>query len=200
MAIEVAKVELKNVQDASGMEAVHPQRPIQGRRGHRRHRQDRGQWRRQRFYPHPRRSGVSRGAAQARQPLRTGDRANPDGVVGRLRRRHHAACDGVRAQRQDRPGDEIAARHRHGDERRDSARRYRPAGHGREGRRGRARGDARRRHRRSGRRALRADQDAAARPSTRCSMRRRAARMSPARCTIPWACRTAPLASALPSA
>ena len=41
-------------------------------------------------------------------------RENPDGLVGRLRRRDHAACDGVRPQRQDRPGEQIAARHRHG--------------------------------------------------------------------------------------
>ncbi len=174
MAIEVAKVELKNVQDASGLEAAI----------------DKGQFRADEviavigktegnggvndFHPHPRRPGVSPRAAQARQPLRAGDREDPDGVVRRLRRRHHAARDDLRAQRQDRPGDAIAARHRHGDERRAFSRGHRPAGDGREGRRRRARGDARRRHRRSGGRALRADQDAA--PDRRFGRRRACAR------------------------
>ena len=58
MAIEVAKVELKNVQDASGVEARIRNGQFKSRRGDRRDRQDRGQWRRERFYPHPRRPGV----------------------------------------------------------------------------------------------------------------------------------------------
>ena len=71
MAIEVAKVELKTVQDASGLEACIKRRPVHRRSGHRRHRQDRGQWRRQRFHPHSRRPGVSPRAAEARHALRS---------------------------------------------------------------------------------------------------------------------------------
>ena len=135
MAIEVAKVELKTVKDASGLESLHRQWPVHGRRGHRRHRQDRRQRRRQRLHPHPGRPGVPPRADEARHARRSRDRQDPDGVVGRLRRRDHAACHGVRAQRQDRTAVEVAARHRHRDERRAVARGHRPPGDGREGRR-----------------------------------------------------------------
>jgi N-methylhydantoinase A len=51
---------------------------------------------------------------------------DPDGVVGRLRRRHHAPCDSVCAQHQDRAGQCGAPRHGHRAERGASARGHRP--------------------------------------------------------------------------
>ena len=64
------------------------------------------------------------------------DRANSDGVVGRLRRRHHAACHRVRAQRRRpaaprKPRLVIGTAHERGAH----AGGHRPAGDGREGRR-----------------------------------------------------------------
>ena len=135
MAIEVAKVELKNVQDASGVEACIKT----------------GQFTADQVIAVIGKTEGNGGvndftrilADQAfrRALMKHGHRsearyrANPDGVVRRLRRRDHAACDGLRAQRQDRAGVEIASRHRHRDERRTIAGGYRPAGDGRESRR-----------------------------------------------------------------
>ena len=100
MAIEVAKVELKNVQDASGVETC-----IRN-----------GQFNADEVIAVIGKTEGNGGVndftriladqafravlQQAWQPLGAGDRENSDGLVGRLRRRHHTACDGFCAQRE----------------------------------------------------------------------------------------------------
>ena len=119
MAIEVAKVELKNVQDASGMEAAIKNGQFKADEVIAVIGKTEGNGGVNDFTRILADQAFRARAEKTRQPLGAGDRANADGVVGRLRRRHHAARDGVRAQRQDRPGRQIAARHRHRHERRD---------------------------------------------------------------------------------
>ena len=163
MAIEVAKVELKTVKDASGIEELHQGRAVHGRPGGRGHRQDRRQWRRQRLHPHPGRSGVPRAAQASSAPQRE-PRSHKIPMVW------SGGCDGVITPhatvfaRNDKTGPASKARLVIGTahERRTAARGHRPSGDGREGRRGREGGDDGRRHFRSGGRALRPDQDAAA--------------------------------------
>ena len=110
MAIEVAKVELKSVQDASGLEACIRQ----------------GQFTADQVIAVIGKTEGNGGvndftrilADQAfrRVLLKSGSRGearhrrHPDGVVGRLRRRHHAARHDFRPQRQDRSRLEIAPR------------------------------------------------------------------------------------------
>ncbi len=113
MAIEVAKVELKTVQDASGLEAcirdgqftadqviavIGKTEGNGGVNDFTRILAD--QAFRRVLLKHGRRSEA-------------GGRADSHGLVGRMRRRHHAARHDLCPQRQDRPGVEIAARHRH---------------------------------------------------------------------------------------
>ena len=130
MAIEVAKVELKTVQDASGLEAC-----IRN-----------GQFTADQVIAVIGKTEGNGGvndftrilADQAfrRVLLKHGQRSEqevaqiPDGVVGRLRRRHYAACHGLCPQRKDRPCIEIPPRHRHRHERGIAAGGYRSAGHG----------------------------------------------------------------------
>ena len=162
MAIEVAKVELKTVQDAAGLEALHRGRPIHRRPGHRRDRQDRGQRRRQRLHPHSGRPGVSPRAAQtsARAP-----KPNPQFPMV-----WSGGCDGVITPhatifaRNDKTGPADKSRLAIGTA---MSAELLPEDIGRpamvaEGRRCGQSRDARRRHRRSEGRALRPDQDAAA--------------------------------------
>ncbi len=119
-----------------GPGGMHPRRQVRRRRGGRGDRQDRGQRRGERLHPHPRGPGVPRGADETRQTLRRGGEADPDGLVGRLRRRDHAARDGLRGDTEDRAGFEGAARDRHRDEPADLPGRHRAAGDGREDCRG----------------------------------------------------------------
>ena len=105
MAIEVAKVELKNVQDASGLEACIGNGQFTADEVIAVIGKTEGNGGVNDFTRILADQAFRARADEARQPLRAGGRANPDGVVRRLRRRDHAARDGVRPQRQDRPGE-----------------------------------------------------------------------------------------------
>ena len=135
MAIEVAKVELKTVKDASGLEACIAK----------------GQFAADEVIAVIGKTEGNGGVndftriladeAFRRVLLKKGKRSeadiakHSDGLVRRLRRRHHAARHRVRQQRQDRTSVEVAARDRHRHERGTAARGHRPARDGREGRR-----------------------------------------------------------------
>ena len=163
--IEVRKVPLHSVSDASELtklidDGVHRRRP-----GHRRHRQDRGQRRRQRLHPHHRRPGVPRGARREGHAQRRRGQAGADRVVRRHGRRDQPARDDLRDAaartrrvQTDEPRLSVGLR----DERGAAARGHRSHRDDHQGRRRGEGGDGARRHHRPGRRALRPDQDAAA--------------------------------------
>ena len=135
MAIEVAKVELKTVKDASGLEACIAK----------------GQFAADEVIAVIGKTEGNGGVndftriladeAFRRVLLKKGKRSEAD--IAKIPMVWSGGCDGVitphatvfASQRQDRPGVEVAARHRHRDERRAAARGHRPAGDGREGRR-----------------------------------------------------------------
>ena len=147
MAIEVAKVELKSVQDASGLEACIRQ----------------GQFTADQVIAVIGKTEGNGGvndftrilADQAfRRVLLKGGRRS-EGDIADIPMVWSGGCDGVitpschhlRPQRQDRSGLESAPDHRHRHEQRAQAGGYRPSRHGGEGRRRREGGDARCRHR-----------------------------------------------------
>ena len=142
MAIEVAKVELKNVQDASGVEAC-----IRN-----------GQFKADDVIAVIGKTEGNGGvndftrilADQAFRAVLKKLGSRSEAEIAKIPMVWSGGCDGVitphatvfARNSQDRPGQQIAARHRHGDERRDLPGGYRPAGDGGESRRRRARGDA----------------------------------------------------------
>ena len=162
MAIEVAKIELKTVQDASGLEACIAK----------------GQFTADEVIAVIGKTEGNGGvndftrilADQAfrRVLLKHGKRSEAE--IARIPMVWSGGCDGVITPHatvfarngKTGPSSQAAPGDRHRDERGAFARGHRPAGDGREGRRRRQSRDARRRHRRSQGRALRADQDAAA--------------------------------------
>ena len=95
-AIEVRKVPIHSVADASELAELIDDGVMDGRPGDRDHRQDRGQRRGQRLHPDHRRPGVPRGAG--RQGRRTADagQAGPDRLVRRHRRRDQPARHDLR--------------------------------------------------------------------------------------------------------
>ena len=161
MAIEVAKVELKTVQDASGLEACLAEGQFtadeviavigktEGNGGVNDFTRILADQAFRRVL-----ARLASGARSRSPAFRWCGRAAATASSRRMRR-----CS---RERQDRSGVAVAPGDRHRDERRAPARGHRPARDGREGRRRRQGRDARRRHRRSEGRALRADQDAAA--------------------------------------
>ena len=108
MAIEVAKVELKSVQDASGLEACIRQGQFTADQVIAVIGKTEGNGGVNDFTRILADQAFRRVLLKQRPARRSGDRRHPDGVVGRLRRRHHAACHDVRSQRQDRPRLETA--------------------------------------------------------------------------------------------
>ena len=104
MAIEVAKVELKTVQDASGLEACIRAGQFAADEVIAVIGKTEGNGGVNDFTRILADQAFRRVLLRHGKPQRGGRRAHSDGVVGRLRRRHHAACDGLRRERQDRPG------------------------------------------------------------------------------------------------
>ena len=98
MAIEVAKIELKTVQDASGLEACIADGQFAADEVIAVIGKTEGNGGVNDFTRILADQAFRRVLHQARQARRGRDRGHPDGLVGRLRRRHHAACHGVRAR------------------------------------------------------------------------------------------------------
>ena len=163
--IEVRKVAIESVTDASGLARLIDDGVIEARPGARGDRQDRGQRRGERLHPHPGRPGLPRGArwprgtrsaeewrrsrwsgraaptaCSARTPRSSPPRPTPRRATSRGVSVGVAMSDVILPEDIGRPAmvEKVAA--------------------------GRPRGDEARRHRRPGRRPLRADQDAAAHP------------------------------------
>jgi barbiturase len=103
MPFEVRKVEIKSVNDASGLAELIDDGVFAADEVDRRHRQDRGQRRGQRLHPDPRRPGLPRRAARQGHAREDEVKQIPMAWSGRLRRGHHPARDRVRAGRR-RPG------------------------------------------------------------------------------------------------
>ena len=176
MAIEVAKVELKSVQDASGLEACIANGQFAADEVIAVIGKTEGNGGVNDFTRILADQAFRRVLLQARQAQRSG-RSRRSRWCGRAAAtassRRMPRC--LRRNAKTGPANEIAARHRHRDERRASARGHRPAGHGREGRRRGARRHARRRHRRSRPTCTTCRPRRRCSPSTRCATRKRAA-------------------------
>ena len=105
MAIEVAKVELKTVQDASGLEACISKGQFTADQVIAVIGKTEGNGGVNDFTRILADQAFRRALMKHGTPLGASGRANPHGVVGRLRWRHHAACHDLRAERQDRTAD-----------------------------------------------------------------------------------------------
>ena len=160
-AIEVRKVPIHSVADASELAKLIDDGVMAGRPRDRDHRQDRGQRRRQRLHADHLRPGLPRGAGREGRRPPTQVKQVPivwsggtDGVIS-----PHAT---IFATTDAEPDRRAAADRRLRDERGAAARGHRPGRDGHQGRRRREGRDGAGRHHRRRRRPLRADQDAAA--------------------------------------
>ena len=124
-AIEVRKVPIHSVADASRARQAHRRRRDGRRPGDRDHRQDRGQRRRQRLHADHRRPGVPRGAGREGRARRAGQ-GDPDRLVRRHRRRDQPARDDLRHLPTPSRPRRAAADRRVRDERAAAARGHRP--------------------------------------------------------------------------